>query len=222
MSESLAGVTFLAFGNGAADVISSICASGLGEEGIYLASSGLVGSCVTNNLFLAPLVVLLSPKTVVMPEFTYSRDVVFLLLTITVLIIYFFYGYIHWYHALLFPIIYVLYVTVCIIQERQNRRAIQENERPESQLFEEDLAHSQTTAEATGEEIVRREARDTFVRYALNMSILLENRAKEAEQAAAEGRQKPGKEKVITVSEVMMVSIRNRFWRSAVNTAVKM
>ena len=46
ISESLAGVTFLAFANGAPDVISALVASsgGEGNDGVYLAISSLLGA----------------------------------------------------------------------------------------------------------------------------------------------------------------------------------
>lgn len=44
ISESLAGVTFLAFGNGAPDVISALSASGGDADGIYLAIGALLGA----------------------------------------------------------------------------------------------------------------------------------------------------------------------------------
>ena len=45
LSEALAGVTLLAFANGAADIFSSFTAGGSeDEEGIYISLGGLLGS----------------------------------------------------------------------------------------------------------------------------------------------------------------------------------
>jgi solute carrier family 24 (sodium/potassium/calcium exchanger), member 6 len=43
MSESLAGVTLLALGNGAPDVITALAASGSEDGGIFLAVGALMG-----------------------------------------------------------------------------------------------------------------------------------------------------------------------------------
>jgi len=221
MSESLAGVTFLAFGNGSADVVSSIVASGLGADGIYMATSGLVGACTVNSFFLAPIVVLLSKKPIHLPSATYGRDVMFLLCVQCTLLGYLIGGTIHWYLAVLFPIIYVCYVSFCFYQERKLKReqaAEHADEKNQAvQLFEEDLAHSQTKAEAIGEEIVRREG-ESFVKYtSIDVSSFIESHIQEPEEAAKEKRSK-----VIKVSSGLARSIRNRLWRSAVDAAVKM
>ncbi len=220
MSENLAGVTFLAFGNGSADVISSIVASGLGADGIYMASSGLIGSCTVNSFFLAPLVVLLSKKAIKLPSATYGRDVIFLLCTQTVLLGYLIGGTIYWYMALLFPILYVTYVSVCFYQERKMKQeqAAQEEagRNKEAQLFEEDLARSQTKAEAIGEEIVRREG-ESFVKYtSIDVSSFIETHVQEPETHHEKRQQ------VIKVSSGLARSIRNRLWMNAVSVAVKM
>ena len=44
MSETIAGVTLLAFANGAPDIMASITAAGE-EDGIYIGVGGLFGSC---------------------------------------------------------------------------------------------------------------------------------------------------------------------------------
>ena len=220
MSENLAGVTFLAFGNGSPDVISSIVASGLGKDGIYMGVSGLVGSCTVNSFFLAPLVVLLSKKSIKLPGNTYGRDVIFLICTETFLLSYLLYGTIHWYLTLLFPLLYVVYVSTCFYQERKlnEEKAAEESDskRKEAQLFEEDLAHSQTKAEAIGDEVVRKDD-EFFVRYSMiDISTFIESHIQEPDQ------NEKHKQKVITVSSDLARAIRNRLWMNAVSVAVKM
>jgi sodium/potassium/calcium exchanger 6 len=221
ISESLAGVTLLAFGNGAADVIASIAASGMGPLGIYMSTSGLVGSCAANNLFLSPLVVVLSKKAIELPVATYGRDVVFLLVSLTTLLVYFIVGQIYWVMALFFPILYIIYVTVCIIMERRAKKAARENqhhgdrERTYTMAFEEDLAQSQTRAEAIGEEIVRREGDQTFVKYAgVSLTSFLQPSAEE-ENAHKEPR-------VLAVPLELAQRLRHRMWGHALRTVVKM
>lgn len=88
----------------------------------------------------------------------------------------------------------------------------------ESQLFEDDLAHSRTRAEAIGEEIVRREGGETFVKYTnIDVTSFLEAHVQGPDAAAGKEKQP----KVITVSTALARSIRNRLWQSAVNVAIK-
>lgn len=218
MSENLAGVTFLAFGNGAADVVSSIVAAGLGDDGIYMSASGLIGSCTVNNFFLGPLVVLLSKKQIQMPKDTYARDNIFLLCTQCLLLSYFIFGSIYWAMALVLPILYTVYVFVCFYQERAKNK-IAEAEKAaemdkEAALFEQDLAHSQTKAEAVGDEIVRKEG-ESFVKYtSIDTSSFIESHVEEPE--------KHDKKHVIKVSSAMARQIKNRLWKYASSVADKL
>ena len=86
----------------------------------------------------------------------------------------------------------------------------------EAQLFEEDLAQSQTKAEAIGEEIVRREV-ESFVKYtSIDLNSFIETHIEEPEQ------HKNQRQQVIKVSSGLARSIRNRLWMNAVSVAVKM
>ncbi len=63
LSQNLAGVTFLAFGNGAPDVISSIVASeGASDEGVNVAIGSLLGGGILVSCLVFALVVLLAKK----------------------------------------------------------------------------------------------------------------------------------------------------------------
>lgn len=219
MSESLAGVTFLAFGNGAGDVTSSVVASGMSEEGIFLAASGLIGSCTLMQLFLAPIVIILSKVSIKMPVRTFGRDNVFMLLTLTLLLTYFLIGFVTWYMALFFPLLYVIYVLFCFIQDRYLKKAEVDDRAQQNKLFEEDLAYAQTKAEAMGEEIVRREGNESFVKYtSIDTSSFIESHIKTEDE---EGSRK-ATSRVIKVESGMARSIRNRLWRNAVSVALTM
>lgn len=223
MSENLAGVTLLAFGNGAADVVSSIVASGL-ADGIYMSASGLIGSCTANSYFLTPLVVILSKKPVILPSDTYSRDMIFLLSTETILLGYFIYGEIHWYMAMIFPIIYVSYVTTCFIMElRQKRRAAEEAKKLEEagggdnveKSFENDLARTITEAEANGDETVRREG-ESFVKFSsIDLTSFLETHIQREVDVGP-------KVKTIKVKHELATRIRSKLWMNAVSVAINM
>eukprot|EP00826_Nyctotherus_ovalis_P063812 TRINITY_DN9359_c0_g1_i22.p1 TRINITY_DN9359_c0_g1~~TRINITY_DN9359_c0_g1_i22.p1 ORF type:complete len:231 (-),score=71.44 TRINITY_DN9359_c0_g1_i22:623-1315(-) len=224
MSENLAGVTLLAFGNGAADVVSSIVASGL-ANGIYMSASGLIGSCTANSYFLAPLVVILSKKPVILPAGTYSRDMIFLLCTQAILLTYLLYGTIYWYMAMMFPIIYVTYVTVCVCVEMHMKRRMAEVARRdegkmshEERNFENDLARTITEAEANGDEIVRREG-ESFVRFS---SIDIDNLLGFNERHVKDEEEEVGTVKNITVEPELANRIRNKLWMNAVSVAVHM
>jgi len=224
MSENLAGVTLLAFGNGAADVVSSIVASGL-SDGIYMSASGLIGSCTANSYFLAPLVVIISAKPVKLPGTTYSRDMIFLLSAQAILLGYLIFGMIYWFMALMFPLIYITYVSVCFYMEvRMKRRAEIEERREreekglnyEERSFENDLARTLTEAEANGDETVRREG-ESFVRFSsIDIESFLEGHVKKEE-----GELVP-KIKNIRVKSGLANRIRNRLWMNTVSVVIHM
>jgi len=64
LSQNLAGVTILAFGNGAPDVIASIVASGEGEggEGMDVSIASLLGGGVFVSCFVFSLVILFGKR----------------------------------------------------------------------------------------------------------------------------------------------------------------
>lgn len=226
MSENLAGVTLLAFGNGAADVIGSVVASGL-ADGIYMSASGLIGSCTANNYFLAPLVVILSKKPVILPKGTYGRDMIFLLYTEATLLSYLLIGTIYWYMAILFPIIYITYVSVCVWAELRTKRIRAEHQKLKEETegtnaveksFENDLAHSRTEAEANGDETVRREG-ESFVKYS---SIDIDSFIEGHIQGEDSEEEKNPKVRNIKVSPGIATRIRNRLWMNAVSVAINM
>jgi Ca2+/Na+ antiporter len=193
-------------------------ASGIGIEGVYLAASGLVGSCAIMSLLLTPVIVILSKKTIQLRARTYGRDCIFQLLTLLTLMILFVYGKIKWYIVLCFPILYCIYVSTSVIQEKCQKKEEDQDEAKRAQIFEDDLAHSRTRAEAIGEEIVRREGDESFVKYtSIDVSSFLEAHVQGAESIA-----KPEKEeRVITVSQQMARQIKNRLWANAISVAIK-
>lgn len=87
LSEALAGVTLLAFSNGAGDVITAIVASS-SDEGI----SYNIGSLFGAGLFVLTIVIALtiknSPTEIIIPRDVVYRDIGFYILA-TLLVIYF-------------------------------------------------------------------------------------------------------------------------------------
>ena len=67
ISHNLTAITFLAFGNGAADLITSWVAAGKsGDDAVYFSIGAIIGASVFITLFLAPLMVFCSPTAITM------------------------------------------------------------------------------------------------------------------------------------------------------------
>lgn len=112
----MAGVTFLAFGNGAPDVFSSIAAysSGVGETGI----NELLGGAMFVSTVVVGCVAISSPVTV--QRWPFSRDVCALVASLALLIVLA----VHHHEdvsALLFLALYALYVSTVILPECVHR-----------------------------------------------------------------------------------------------------
>jgi len=87
MSESLAGVTLLAFGNGAPDVLTAVLAGGDGDDGISLTIGSIFGAGTFVTL-LALSRCIDCAGTIKIPSSQFNRDVSFYFIGTTVLIIY--------------------------------------------------------------------------------------------------------------------------------------
>eukprot|EP01022_Parablepharisma_sp_SALTPOND_P015111 TRINITY_DN210_c0_g1_i2.p1 TRINITY_DN210_c0_g1~~TRINITY_DN210_c0_g1_i2.p1 ORF type:complete len:468 (+),score=25.46 TRINITY_DN210_c0_g1_i2:93-1406(+) len=224
MSENFAGVTFLAFGNACADCISSIVASGLGTEGVYISASGLVGSCAILTFFLAPAVILSSKKKIMMSAATTSRDILFHIGVLIMLIVYMYIGTIHWGMALVFPVAYGVYVATCYLQDRYYKKQKANEEELKhieaEKMFEKEFVESQNKAEEHGEEIVRREG-DSFIKYTTNIDTgsFIDSHIQEPETVV----EKEEKEEDFTnLSPEMAQAIRNRIWSNTIIVAMNM
>ncbi len=113
LSETISGVTLLAFANGAPDILSVISAGGE-EDGIYIAIGNLFGAC----LFAATLVIgkciTACPKPIVMQPASWNRDLIFYMLALVMVLIYGVMGHIHLWMAFSFFGVYVIYLGVVI------------------------------------------------------------------------------------------------------------
>lgn len=116
LSESLAGVTLLAFANGSGDVITALVSSG--EEG---GVSYNVGALYGAGFFVLTLVVaftiLFSPVKVVVSKSVVYRDLGFYILATLLTIFIAYLGEITWYSSLMLLLLYSIYVVVVIIQD---------------------------------------------------------------------------------------------------------
>eukprot|EP01022_Parablepharisma_sp_SALTPOND_P001211 TRINITY_DN105852_c2_g1_i1.p1 TRINITY_DN105852_c2_g1~~TRINITY_DN105852_c2_g1_i1.p1 ORF type:complete len:614 (+),score=8.66 TRINITY_DN105852_c2_g1_i1:158-1999(+) len=217
-TEHLAGLTFLALGNGFADFITSVAVIGLGKPGIYMAASTLVGGSVLNGFLISPMVVMLSKRPVRLRANKFGRDLFLLMSSQAVLFVYLLNGDIHWHFSLAFPILYIIYVGTCVYQERAKtaKKAINEsNQHRLSTEFEKEYAAACTEAEARGVEVVRKE-RESFVRYStINLSTLIESYV---------GSPPPSPElrqRVFKVSGNLARSIKNRLWMNNTKRKVR-
>lgn len=118
ISESVAGVTFLAFGNGAPDVISALSASGGSDEGIYLAIGALLGAGLFVSGIVASVVILSAPKPIdVLPK-VFLRDVLFYMLGPIIVTIAASTNDFSLPFPITFLTIYVIFVTVVFVTDR--------------------------------------------------------------------------------------------------------
>mmetsp|Transcript_15355 Transcript_15355/g.22302 ORF Transcript_15355/g.22302 Transcript_15355/m.22302 type:complete len:514 (+) Transcript_15355:353-1894(+) len=133
LSPSLAGVTLLAFGNGAPDVFSSLLAAS--KLKIYLSLGGLVGA----GLFVTAVVVssvVYSGGEIQMPTAKLVRDVGFYLLTVLLILTYGAIGEIGIFEASLFPVIYIVYVCLVLYMEKESKGSKEQEEELEMPVLQ--------------------------------------------------------------------------------------
>ena len=119
INQNIAGVTILAFGNGASDVISSLVASNE-IEGLEFAIGSLIGGGMFITSFVFGLVVYYGNNLSVNSEF-YNRDIILYIISVVYLVLICFYGKINLGVSFGFIIIYVIYVGLAIYQDRKHR-----------------------------------------------------------------------------------------------------
>ncbi|CAH1787283.1 unnamed protein product [Owenia fusiformis] len=117
LSPNVAGVTFLAFGNGAADIFSAFAAfqatSG-GDAG--LAVGGLFGAGVFVTTIVAGSIALVAPFTAMQRPLL--RDIIFYLAALYWTFYIFYRGEIFLWEAIGFMVMYVLYVIVVVLSQK--------------------------------------------------------------------------------------------------------
>lgn len=120
MSESLAGVTLMAFGAGAPDVFASISASADGDiEGIVMGISVLLGSSLFILSVVTSLVILSSPSDIKLNWQFFLRDAFFLFCSLMLML----FSMLHFERinmsmSLSFLALYTLYVVTVFLQDR--------------------------------------------------------------------------------------------------------
>ena len=87
MSESLSGVTLLAFGGGAPDIFASLSAASGGEiEGVEMGISTLLGSSLFILSGILSLCIIYSPTAIEFNKQFFIRDCLFLILSLLLLL----------------------------------------------------------------------------------------------------------------------------------------
>lgn len=118
MSETLSGVTLLAFANGAPDIIASFASSG-SEGGLYITIGNLFGAGLFCSTLVVARCIQVSSRRIQMEPKAWSRDLIFYILTSLILIIYGLIGYITIWMSLVFVVVYIVYLTIVLYQDRQ-------------------------------------------------------------------------------------------------------
>jgi sodium/potassium/calcium exchanger 6 len=121
ISQNLAGITILAFGNGASDVIGSIVSSDM-NEGLEMSLGALLGAGMFITGVVLSSVIYFSPNgTVKVDKLMFSRDILIYLFALFVLIIFSILGKINILMSSLFLGIYLLYLAVAFVQDKLSR-----------------------------------------------------------------------------------------------------
>lgn len=119
LSEALAGVTLLAFVNGAGDVITAIIASGT-KDGLSYNIGALYGAGLFFITIVIALTIKVSSKPIVVPKAMVYRDVGFYILATLLVPLMALQGYITWLSALFMLILYCILVTIVALQKQKS------------------------------------------------------------------------------------------------------
>lgn len=117
-SETLAGITIVAFGNGAPDVLVAIAAGGGDDgDGINFVIGSIFGAGLFVTTITVALVIVSSKEPIKTNPNMFLRDAFFYFLATTLLILYGIIGYIKWWMAIIFVFLYVLFISVVLYME---------------------------------------------------------------------------------------------------------
>ena len=122
LSEALAGVTLLAFANGAGDVITAIVASE-SDDGVAYNIGALYGAGLFVLTLVVSIVITVSPKKIVVHKATIYRDIGFYILATLLTLGIAAYGSITVATSLIMRALYLLLVVVVVIQDCMTKKA---------------------------------------------------------------------------------------------------
>ena len=116
ISQNFAALTFLAFGNGAPDVISSVVASDSG--GLEMTIGALLGAgCFVTTLVFS-LVIFYAKEVNVIGKM-YVRDIAIYFISLAMITYFAWDGKIHLYESIIFFSLYFIYLIIALIQEKK-------------------------------------------------------------------------------------------------------
>jgi len=160
LSEAVAGVTLLAFANGATDVVAGIVAGGKETGGITIAIGGLFGACLfTVTVVLARCIQ--GGGDIRTDDRGVKRDVIFLIIGTLYFIFLTFIQHITWFWASGFFVIYAVFILYVIHTERirsaRRASALEKMSRVRSRLLSKTAKNIDMTESVHADDEVRRE-----------------------------------------------------------------
>ncbi|GFT94052.1 hypothetical protein NPIL_51621 [Nephila pilipes] len=125
MSQNVAGVTLLAFGNGSPDIFSAI--AGIRQKKTEMVIGGLIGGGIFTTTVVAGSIFL--TQNFKMMKRPFLRDVAFYLVAAASAFYLFYSRHIYIYHAIAFVLLYVVYICVVVISRYIHQRHLAKNEK---------------------------------------------------------------------------------------------
>ena len=120
ISQNLAGVTLLAFGNGASDVISSLVAA-CDVKGIEFSIGALLGSGMFVTSFVFGMVVFHGNGVKVNPNM-FNRNILLYLLALGMLVSFVYGGYISYKESICFILVYFINIFLAFLQDHHHKK----------------------------------------------------------------------------------------------------
>ncbi|XP_073971676.1 mitochondrial sodium/calcium exchanger protein-like [Rhodnius prolixus] len=174
MSDTLAGVTVLAFGNGAPDVFTAIASKMSGLSQVFY--TGIAGGCMFVVTFVAGSVLLIQPFQ--LDGWPFLRDIMFLLIAYLIIFTCFSIGVISLHMCLTFIALYMIYIAIVLLGQYGNMRYVKmklRNQEKSKHITEEKLRETfQRSKSIYSQYITLREQR--FSRGAISVNELTRNK----------------------------------------------
>uniref|UniRef100_T1I4I0 Sodium/calcium exchanger membrane region domain-containing protein n=1 Tax=Rhodnius prolixus TaxID=13249 RepID=T1I4I0_RHOPR len=120
MSDTLAGVTVLAFGNGAPDVFTALASKMSGLSQVFY--TGIAGGCMFVTTFVAGSVLLIHPFQ--LDGWPFLRDIIFLLIAYLIIFTCFSIGVLSLHMCLTFIALYIIYIAIVLLGQYANMRYV--------------------------------------------------------------------------------------------------
>ncbi|CAL1261463.1 unnamed protein product [Larinioides sclopetarius] len=125
MSQNVAGVTLLAFGNGSPDIFSAI--AGIRQNKTEMVIGGLIGGGIFTTTVVAGSIFL--TQNFGMMKRPFLRDVGFYLVAAASAFYLFFSRHIYIYHAIAFVLLYLVYIIVVVASRYIHQKHLENNEK---------------------------------------------------------------------------------------------